>query len=96
MGTAHRLPINGHHLPRQQVGNRLGPLHETPLELLWVQPGEGVVGGDAVRHFQKEPALVETGVRNHSSLLLPNSSTYTQESAPQMTAQLAMAMMSSN
>ena len=34
--------------------------------------------------------------RNHSSLLLPNISTWTQESAPQMTAQMAMVMMSSN
>ena len=35
-------------------------------------------------------------VRNHSSLLRPNNSTNTQESAPQMVAQMAMAMMSSS
>ena len=44
---------NGHHLPRQQVGHRLGPLHEAPLELLWVQPGEDIA---------KEPALAKAGV----------------------------------
>ena len=35
-------------------------------------------------------------VRNHSSLLLPNISTWTHESAPQITAQMAIVMMSSN
>ena len=35
-------------------------------------------------------------VRNHSSLLLPNISTWTHESAPQITAQMATVMTSSN
>ena len=59
VGTAHRPAVDGRHFPWQQLGHRSGPLHETPLELLRVQPGEdlaeSVVGRDAVGQFQEGP-----------------------------------------
>ena len=57
IGTSGRLPINGHHLARQQLGNGLCPGHETVLQLRWVETGEdiaeGVVGWNTVGQFQE-------------------------------------------
>ena len=45
VGTPQRLTVDGHHFPRDQVGHRLSPGHEAPLELLRVQRGEDAAGG---------------------------------------------------
>ena len=93
----HRLAVDGPHLSGEQLGQPLAPLQEAFLELVRVQTGEhiakGVVGRDSIG---EDPLGRSRKERNHSSLLLPNNSTYTQESAPQMTAQRAMVMMSSS
>ena len=57
IGTSGGLPVNGHHLPREQFSDGLGPGDEAVLQLHWVQAGEdiaeGVVGRNAVGQFQK-------------------------------------------
>ena len=69
--TAHCLAVDSHHLARQKGRHRLGPLHEAPLELLRVQPGEnvaeGVVGRDSVGQVQKgaEPLLLALAEHLH-------------------------------
>ena len=71
VGTTHRLAVYGHHLAGHEGRHRLGPLHETALELLRVQPGEnvaeGVVGGNAVGQVQKgaEPLLLALAEHLH-------------------------------
>ena len=53
VGTPHRLAVDGHHFPGDQVGHRLDPGREALLELLRVQPGEDVA---------EEPAPAKAGV----------------------------------
>ena len=52
VGTTQRLAVYGHHLAGHEGRHRLGPLHETALELLRVQPGENVA---------EEPAPASAG-----------------------------------
>ena len=59
VGASHRLTVNGHRFPLDQLGHLAGPVHKAALELLGVQTGEhlaeGVVGRDAPRQFQEGP-----------------------------------------
>ena len=58
----------------------------------WPYPWRSAVALEKVMSWEGMPLGRSRKERNHSSLLLPNNSTYTHESAPQMTAQMAMAL----
>ena len=72
--------------------------------MAWVQAMKQLWNCSGSRRAKTSPKVSWEGtplgnsrkVWNHSSLLLPKSSTCTQESAPQMVAQMAMAMMSTS
>ena len=71
VGTAHRLAVDGHHLPRQRLRHPLAPLHEAFLEPPRVQSGEhlakSVMGRNAVGQVQKgpEPFLLALAEHRH-------------------------------
>jgi hypothetical protein len=56
---AQRLPVDRHHLPRRQLGDRTHPGHEALFQLFWIQsreyPVEGVVRRDARGQTQERP-----------------------------------------
>ena len=87
------FPVDGDDLSAGILMDRLHPPHKTTLKGFRVQarkdPPEGV-------SCEGIPFGSTRKVRNHLSLAFPNFSIPVQPSAPQITAQMAMVMMSSN
>ena len=92
VGAAHRLTVNGHHFTLGQSGHLLGPPHKQ----LWNCSGSRRENTSPKVSWDGMPLGSSKKLLNHSSLLRPNISICTHESAPQIVAQMATAMMSSS
>lgn len=92
MGAAQRFAIHGDDFARTRRPDRAHPVQKALLKLL------GIQGGKDAPKLSCDGIPLGNGnqVRNQAYFVFPNSSTPTQLSAPQMTAQIAMATTSSN
>ena len=78
VGAAHRLTVNGHHFTLGQSGHLLGPPHKQ----LWNCSGSRRENTSQKVSWDGMPLGSSKKLLNHSSLLRPNISICTHESAP--------------
>lgn len=93
IGATKCLPIDGNDLPFTDLRNRLHPGHETLLKLMGIDHGKdpikGIMGGNPMGKFKERTQPLDLGISKIRDR-------HPQSSAPQITAQMAMTMISGN